>query len=197
MTDGVTAFDDSKGGSGGPSGGSQWKGSAHFPGGSGSFDDNGATWVQPPVPGAGGPGKPTTVDTPSMLLYASNMESLLPHLDNALQRLEPVVAAAGGLPSGRTLRATVGSTQKSTGKASGLVSAYYSSLTDIKAGVTDLVAAVREMAKKYDRLEDLNQMSAAQLQKYMQDAKADFDSLDKHLPTGSTGGSGSGGGGGS
>ncbi|MET8767348.1 hypothetical protein [Streptomyces sp. NPDC004658] len=125
------------------------------------------------------------------------MESLLPHIDAAMERLEPVVAAAGGLPAGRTLRATVGSTEKTTGKAAGLVSAYYSSLTDLKSGVTDLVAAVRDMAKKYDRLEDLNQMSAAQLQKYMQDTTADFDQLDKHLPTGSAGGSGSGSGGGS
>ncbi|ALO99329.1 hypothetical protein SHL15_8379 [Streptomyces hygroscopicus subsp. limoneus] len=159
------------------------------------YDNKGDVFPPPAVPGGGGGGKPTSVDTPSMLLYASNLERVLPALDTAKQALESVLVAPGGLPAARKMRVKVNGTVTDVkDDDSALRGNYQSALTDIKEGATALIAAMRDMAKKYARLEDANKMAATDLQKYLQEATADFDQLSQHLGGGSGGGSGSGGG---
>lgn len=172
----------------------KWTGSPKYQGGGGHWDDGTGNWQPPEVPSGGGSGKKTSVHTPSMLLYAQNIESLLPHIDTALDRLGSVHAAAGGLPAGRSIRKQIGATAKTNGTASGLAGAFYTSLTDLKSGVRDLADAVREMAKKYTVIEDAAKMSAGDLHTYLENTTADFDLFKQHLPS-STGGGGGGAGG--
>ncbi|MFF0050793.1 hypothetical protein [Streptomyces sp. NPDC005498] len=137
------------------------------------------------------------MSTPSMELWASNMESLIPHLDNAYTILGTVRTAAGGLPNGRALRTKIGdgNLTNDTEGVAGMVRAYQSSMQDISDGIKALADGARKMAKKYVHIEDANGMSVTDLQQYLQEAQGDFDRLKQHLvPSSSTSGGGSGGG---
>lgn len=199
MTDGYTATSDkgpSGGGSTDPEGAHSWGGDFQPHTHGTVYDSTGNVFPPPAVPGGHGDGKQTSVDTPSMLLYASNLERALPALDAAKQRLDTVLVAPGGLPAARAMRVKINGTSTDVkDEDDKLKGQYQKSLTDVKQGITDIVAAVREMAKKYARLEDANKMQATDLQKYLQEASTDFDQLSQHLQgPGTKSGSGSGGG---
>ncbi len=150
-----------------------YKGGKDVPPGSGTYHNPNPTNL-PPVPKKTGDSTGrTTVHTPSMVIFAKNIETLLDPCKKAQQVLKNVKVAPGDFFHGHAMRAKVAG---GTG-AGGCQEAYLKVLDDLCDGLTSLANGVRLMGQKYDSTDEANNMTGKQLKEYLRDAAADFGAL--------------------
>jgi len=143
---------------------------------------SGAAPTPPPVPGGAGNGKHTSVDTPSLDLFAQNIGQLIQPVSDALSGLHGVNVQPGAFYHADVIRSKIGG---ANGDA-GLKNNYTLVLNDLKNGLSDLQTAVTQMSAKYKSTEDLNGMKVSDLQNDFDSASSYFNSM-----TSDNGGSGS------
>ena len=128
----------------------------------------------PPVPGGSGKGKRTSVDTPSMELFAANMDKLAGPVKQAyemllqLQRVQP-----GAFYDAYMLRQAASGANGD----SGLQNTYLKILRDLGQGLTDIGSGMRQLSSKYKTVEDESKMTAEDLITAMQSAQGDFSKI--------------------
>jgi hypothetical protein len=117
----------------------------------------------PPVPGgADTPGKGvTTINTKAMQTYASNIDALIQPLRDSANALQSVNIKPGVFPAALELSKSI-----NTGET-GLRDASYTVLNNLVNALVDVHDALRLMASKYDKAEDLNEISAGDYANYM------------------------------
>ncbi|WP_405746025.1 hypothetical protein OG422_25520 [Streptomyces sp. NBC_01525] len=149
-----------------------WKGDSHIQAGHGT-PRNASPIDPPPVPkGSSGSGG-TSVDTPSMELFASNIERLISAVQKAGDVLGNVSVAPGAFYHANQIRTKVSGANSD----SGLKDAYVKVLADLASGLTDLRDGVRQLSQKYKSIEDANGMKSKDLQDAMESATADFNAM--------------------
>ena len=145
----------------------------------------------PAIPGGHGKGKKTSVDTPSMDLFAANILQLVDPVrkaSDALGSLPPL--APGAFYHANKIRQSINGANAD----GGLREQYQKVLYDLTNALTDLGGGVKRMAEKYKTLSDAADMTAKDLLKAMDGVAQDFDLMMKD--GGGAGGlSGAGGGG--
>ncbi len=150
----------------------QYDGGTTLPAGQGTYS-NDTPFSPPGVPGGKGGGKGTTVDTPSMKLFADNMDKLIAPTQAAAKKLDTVSTAPGAFYHADQIRTKVNGLNADDG----LKAQYGKVLADLVQGLGDLRDGVRELASRYATLEDANKMTATDLDKAMQSANGDFSVL--------------------
>lgn len=149
-------------------------------------------FTAPPVPSAAGPsgGGNTTVDTPSLNLFATNMKSLIAPLQAVASTLGNVNVQPGapGFYHADQIRATVGTVSAKTGIASD----YHQVLGDLANGLDEVSQTMQNLGAKYTSTEDANKMSATDLQAGLDTATGYFNKTIADTG-GSPGSSGAGG----
>ncbi|OIK26141.1 hypothetical protein VT52_017875 [Streptomyces malaysiense] len=134
----------------------------------------GTTFSPPDVPGGSGdPGSGTSVDTPSMLLFADNIDKLIQPTRDAATELGKVQAEPGAFYHANRIRAKVNGPNAD----SGLKESYIRVFQDLARGLGDLRDGVEQLAQHYTTLEDAGRMKATDLQNAMQSTSSDFTSL--------------------
>lgn len=129
--------------------------------------------VPPPIPGGSGKGK-TSVDTPSMKLFADNMEALKAPVMQAYEKLTQLpVVNPGSFYDGYMLR------QVSCGANgdSGLQNTYIKILHDLGQGLADIASGVRQLSANYSTVEEESKMTADELNKALESAQGDFTKI--------------------
>src|ERR1700761_1491292 len=134
----------------------------------------------PPVPQQDGSKGETVVNTPSLDVFASNMGKLLAPVKDAwstLNGLAPV--AAGSFADATAIRSKVSGGDASTGgdTAGDIVGGYLKVLNDLHKGLGDLQTTANTMSGKYKTADDLNGMSATDLQNDLGDSANLFGQL--------------------
>ncbi|MEH0581023.1 MULTISPECIES: hypothetical protein [Streptomyces] len=130
--------------------------------------------VPPPVPAGSAKGRTTSVSTPSMELFADNMDRLAEPVKQAyekllrLQRVNP-----GAFYDAYSLRQV---TSGANGD-SGLQKTYLKILHDLGQGLSDISSGMRQLSGKYTTVEDESTMTAEDLNNAMQNAQSDFSKL--------------------
>ncbi|MFF7400907.1 hypothetical protein [Streptomyces murinus] len=132
------------------------------------------TFNPPNVPGGSGhPGSGTSVDTPSMLLFADNIDKLIQPTRDAATELGKVQAEPGAFYHANQIRTKVNGPNAD----SGLKESYIKVFQDLAQGLGDLRDGVKQLAQHYTTLEDAGRMKATDLQNAMQSTSSDFTSL--------------------
>ncbi|MEV7393539.1 MULTISPECIES: hypothetical protein [unclassified Streptomyces] len=143
-----------------------------------------STFNPPNVPGgSGNPGSGTSVDTPSMLLFADNIDKLIQPTRDAAGVLQKVQVEPGAFYHANQIRTKVNGPNADAG----LKEQYIKVFQDLAQGLGDLRDGVKALAQQYTTLEDAGHMKATDLQNAMQTTTSDFTSL-----VTDAGGSGSG-----
>ncbi|MFJ3793423.1 hypothetical protein [Kitasatospora sp. NPDC090091] len=174
--------DDSGSGSG--SGGDHhWTGDPNVGAGHGTFSDTDPILL-PTVPrnGATGPGT-TAVSTPSLDLFAANIDRLIEPMNAVITALDGVSVAPGAFYHANLMRNKVNGPNGDDG----LKKDFGDSLASLVTGLTDLRDGVRSLSAKYRTTEEANAMTARDFQLAMTDAVGDFNAV-----VTATGGTGSG-----
>jgi len=128
----------------------------------------------PPVPGGGtGSGAPTSVHTPSMDLFATNIGAIIPIVNHAITRLGPVHAEPGAFFHADQMRNKI---QGSDGTG-GAKASYAKVLNDLVNALTALESETRAMSKKYKNIDELNTLSANDLNKNFSESSGYFGSM--------------------
>jgi hypothetical protein len=148
-------------------------------------DPSGGAPTAPAIPGK------TSVDTPSLDLFAANLNELITPLKQAYSDLEDVDVQPGAFYHADQIRNQINGVDGT----SGLKSQYQQVLTDLVTGLTDTVAAVQKMSRKYSSVEDLNKASAADVQSDLTTASGDFSQMMSDAASGGASSSGGSGGG--
>ncbi|WP_146214582.1 hypothetical protein [Streptomyces sp. ICBB 8177] len=139
----------------------------------------------PNVPGgSGAPGSGTSVDTPSMLLFADNVDKLIQPAKDAATKLQGVQAEPGAFYHANQIRTKVNGLNAD----SGLKEQYIKVFQDLAQGLGDLRDGVKQLAQKYTTLEEAGTMKATDLQNAMQSTDSDFTTM--MTDAGGTAGSG-------
>ncbi|MGW1029003.1 hypothetical protein ACWD4J_35890 [Streptomyces sp. NPDC002577] len=128
----------------------------------------------PPVPGGSGSGRRTSVDTPSMELFADNMDKLAEPVKQAYQKLlELHRVNPGAFYDAYMLR------QVSCGANgdSGLQNTYLKILHDLGQGLADISSGARLLSQKYKTVEEESKMTAEDLNNAFQSAQSDFTKI--------------------
>ncbi|NMH99700.1 hypothetical protein [Pseudonocardia acidicola] len=126
----------------------------------------------PPVPGGHGSGGSgaTSVDTPSLKLFASNIDQLIQPLKDAKTTLAGMKVQAGGFAQAYDIHDhLVG--------PNGLQSSYRTVLDRVIETLTDVKNGVNKMAADYETTEEANTMSADAVTKAMPDLAGDITSI--------------------
>ncbi|QKZ15964.1 hypothetical protein [Streptomyces chartreusis] len=128
----------------------------------------------PPVPGGTGQGRRTSVDTPSMELFADNMDRLAEPVKQAYQKLIQLQRVnPGAFYDGYALRQAASGTNGD----SGLQSRYLKVLHDLGQGLADISSGMRQLSQKYKTVEEESKMTAEDLNNAMQSAQSDFSKI--------------------
>ncbi|MFG2887807.1 hypothetical protein ACGFYV_36990 [Streptomyces sp. NPDC048297] len=128
------------------------------------------------MPSGGGKGSGhTSIDTPSMELFAANMDKLIEPVQAALDGLSDVSVAPGGFYHANLIRTNINGLNAD----GGLKASFQHVLSDLVQGLSDTRDTMKSLSVKYINIEDANKMKAADLQQAMQSAQADFDALNK------------------
>lgn len=122
----------------------------------------------PPVPD----GK-TSVDTPSLDLFATNMNALIAPLRTAYSALDNVNVQPGAFYHADQIRSQINGPNGDAG----LKSQYQKVISDLVQGLSDIGDAVNQMKQKYKSTEDLNGASATDLQNDFQTVQGDFSTM--------------------
>jgi hypothetical protein len=127
----------------------------------------------PPVPAASKSGK-TSVDTPSLDLFASNVDAIAEPVKQAYQKLMQLQAVhPGAFYDAYMLR----SAASGANGDQGIQSTYLKVLKDLGQGLSDISSGVRTLSKKYTTVEEDNKMTADDLSNAMESAQSDFSSM--------------------
>jgi hypothetical protein len=129
----------------------------------------------PPVPGGSGKaGRKTSVDTPSMELFADNMDKLAEPVKEAYQKLLHLQRVnPGAFYDGYALRQV---TCGANGDG-GLQAKYLKMLNDLGTGLGDISHGMRQLSQKYKTVEEESKMTAEDLNNAMQSAQSDFSKM--------------------
>ncbi|MFF4902939.1 hypothetical protein [Streptomyces sp. NPDC001068] len=143
----------------------------------------------PAVPGGGGGGSGTSVSTPSLELFARNIDALIKPVQDAAARMEGVRVAPGAFYDANVMRTKV----TGTDGHGGLKQTYTAVLDILATGLTDMRDGMRKLSRDYARIEDANGMSAKKLAEAFANTPDDFDQMMAANGGSSSNGSGSGG----
>lgn len=165
----------------------QYGDGTNVPTGSGTYTNH-APFKAPPPPTGHGSGKGTTVDTPSLDLFATNIDQLVTPVSNAQKALAKVGVQPGAFYHANKMRNSVNGLNQDDGLKEQLVKV----LADLSQGLSDLTAGIRTLSAKYKTIEAVNSASAKDLQGAFQATEADFttlvtDSGGKPAPSGNSG----------
>jgi hypothetical protein len=131
----------------------------------------------PPVPSQTGSGGTTVVNTAALETFASNINQLIGPVKDAYSQLQNMTPLQiGQLNESTALEGKINSATSSSA-TSGLVDSYTAVLNDLANGLTDIYNAVKTMSKNYTTADDLNKMTATDLQNAFQQAQGDFSSM--------------------
>lgn len=127
----------------------------------------------PPVPGGTGKGN-TVVDTPSLDLFADNMDKLAEPVKLAYQKLSQLKPVApGAFYDAYELRSAAAGANGDQG----LQNTYLKMLNDLHQGLSDISTGVRGLSKKYTSVEQDNKMTTTDLSNAFESAQGDFSKL--------------------
>ncbi|MFF2141674.1 hypothetical protein [Kitasatospora sp. NPDC058190] len=171
----------------------QYGGSTSVSGGHGSYQSP-ETFTAPDVPPAPGKSKGTTVSTPSLDLFADNIDRLIAPVDAAGKALQPIDVHPGAFYHAWKMRGTVNGGDGDDGLKQQCVKA----LGDLSNALVDLREGVRTLSGQYKSIEEANKMTAKDLHDAMSSASDKFNTVVKDAGGDAAtagGGSQSGGGG--
>lgn len=129
-------------------------------------------FVAPPVPGGDGHNG-TSVSTPSLDLFASNIDLLIQPVRDVASGLSEVSIAPGAFYHANVMRSTVNGPNADDG----LKKNYGDALSALVRGLTDLRDAVRGLSHKYATIEEANNMTVQDLGDAFTTATADFNTV--------------------
>ncbi|MEU6028856.1 hypothetical protein ABZ825_17880 [Streptomyces tauricus] len=149
----------------------------HYAGGTDVLDYPGILsdlnpFVPPPVPGGDGQGG-TSVSTPSLDLFASNIDLLIQPVRDVATGLDEVAVAPGAFYHANVMRSTVNGPNAD----GGLKKSYGVALSALVRGLTDLRDGARTLSRKYTTAEEDNSLTATDLADAMRTATADFNTM--------------------
>lgn len=154
-----------------------WNGSWKPPADGSASNPDGAPAINPPdVPGkkdGNGSGK-TTVNTPSMKIFAENINTLLTPLNKSLELLQALPpVAAGDFHTSKVMKKMI------TGDAGDgmLQSGFETVLKKCIKTITDTHEAVSKLARDYENIDDLNKLTGQQLTRAMGDVGSDINAV--------------------
>ncbi|MER7645356.1 hypothetical protein [Streptomyces sp. NPDC126522] len=196
MTDGISAESNSNSNSNGNSNsttGDSNTGDHHYDGGTDVLHVPGILsdlhpFVPPPVPGGDGHNG-TSVSTPSLDLFATNIDLLIQPVRDVATALTDVSVAPGAFYHANVMRTSVNGPNADAG----LKKSYGDALTALVRGLTDLRDGVKGLSHKYATTEDANGMTAQDLADAFTTTTADFNTvMTSNGGTGMTGNTGTG-----
>ena len=196
MTDGISAESNSNSNSNGNSNGTTGDsntGDHHYDGGTDVLHVPGILsdlhpFVPPPVPGGDGHNG-TSVSTPSLDLFATNIDLLIQPVRDVATALTDVSVAPGAFYHANVMRTSVNGPNADAG----LKKSYGDALTALVRGLTDLRDGVKGLSHKYATTEDANGMTAQDLADAFTTTTADFNTvMTSNGGTGMTGNTGTG-----
>ncbi|WP_405884602.1 hypothetical protein OG762_41460 [Streptomyces sp. NBC_01136] len=129
-------------------------------------------FVPPSVPGGDGHNG-TSISTPSLDLFASNIDQLIQPVRDVATRLGDVAVAPGAFYHANGMRATVNGPNAD----GGLKKSYGDALSALVRGLTDLRDGVRTLSRNYGTTEDANHMTAQDLADAFTTTTADFNTV--------------------
>ncbi|MEU9345161.1 hypothetical protein AB0D74_28560 [Streptomyces sp. NPDC048278] len=129
-------------------------------------------FVPPPVPGGDGHNG-TSVSTPSLDLFASNIDLLIQPVRDVATGLSDVAIAPGAFYHANKMRTTVNGPNADDG----LKKSYGEALSALVRGLTDLRDGVRGLSLKYTTTEDANNATAQDLADAFTTTTADFNTM--------------------
>ncbi len=145
-------------------------------------------FVPPPVPGGDGHNG-TSVSTPSLDLFASNIDLLIQPVRDVATGLDDVAIAPGAFYHANVMRTSVNGPNADAG----LKKSYGDALSALVRGLTDLRDGVKGLSHKYATTEDANGMTAQDLADAFTTTTADFNTvMTSNGGTGMTGNTGTG-----
>ncbi|WP_354637685.1 hypothetical protein [Kitasatospora camelliae] len=127
----------------------------------------------PPVPGAKPAGGQTAVSTPSLDVFARNVESLLAPVKEAMDKLRQTRVAPGAFYHADEIR---GRTVGPNGDG-GLKDQMVKALGDVYSGLTAVSRGVAELSRTYTGAEEANRIKGTDLQKSLDGARGDFAAM--------------------
>ncbi|MCX4817819.1 hypothetical protein OG601_45305 [Streptomyces sp. NBC_01239] len=194
MTDGISAESNSNGNSNGNgTTGDSNTGDHHYNAGTDVLHVPGILsdlhpFVPPPVPGGDGHNG-TSVSTPSLDLFATNIDLLIQPVRDVATALTDVSVAPGAFYHANVMRTSVNGPNADAG----LKKSYGDALTALVRGLTDLRDGVKGLSHKYATTEDANGMTAQDLADALTTTTADFNTvMTSNGGTGMTGNTGTG-----
>ncbi|MFE4630173.1 hypothetical protein [Streptomyces mirabilis] len=175
MTDGISASSNSGGNNSSTSTGST--GDHHYHGGTDVLHAPGILsdlhpFVPPPVPGGDGHNG-TSVSTPSLELFANNIDRLIQPVRDVATGLSDVAVAPGAFYHANKMRTDVNGPNADDG----LKKSYSEALSALVRGLTDLRDGVRGLSRKYATAEEANNMTAQDLADAFTTTTADFNTM--------------------
>ncbi|MEU5095072.1 hypothetical protein [Streptomyces sp. NPDC020996] len=129
-------------------------------------------FVPPPVPGGDGHNG-TSVSTPSMDLFATNIDLLIQPVRDVATGLSGIAVAPGAFYHANVMRTTVNGPNAD----GGLKKSYGDALSALVKGLTDLRDGVRALSRKYGTAEEANRMTAGDLADAFAATTADFNTM--------------------
>ncbi|MFJ6836860.1 hypothetical protein [Streptomyces sp. NPDC091209] len=132
----------------------------------------------PPVPKGKSGGSGTSVDTPSMELFATNLNLLIDGTNFAITSLDDVQVEPGAFYDANKMRTTVNGPNADAG----LKGQYLAVLRDLRSGLSDLHDGIITLATKYKSAEDRNSITSTDLQTVMASAPGDFTTMFGDVP---------------
>ncbi|MCW2904628.1 MAG: hypothetical protein JWO67_6893 [Streptosporangiaceae bacterium] len=149
-----------------------WDGDTHVPAGHGTATEP-SPLTPPTVPKGSGGTDTTTVDTPSMDLFARNMDSLIKPVQDAANLLADVAVAPGAFYHANEIRLKVSGPNGDRG----IKENYTKVLNDLANGLADIRNGVQELIKTYSSIEEANGMKAQDLRAAMEASGGDFGAM--------------------
>jgi hypothetical protein len=150
----------------------QYNSPTSVPSGTGTYS-NPSSFTAPPVPSHDSSGKGTTVDTPSLDLFADNIDQLIAPVHQAREALNGVSVQPGAFYHANQMRISVNGANGDDG----LKKQYYKVLTDLATGLADIRDGVRKLSAKYTTIEDANKITANDLSTDFDSSSSDFNGL--------------------
>ncbi|MEU3519447.1 hypothetical protein ABZ770_29935 [Streptomyces sp. NPDC006654] len=177
MTDGIGASSNSGGNNNSSSTSTGSTGDHHYHGGTDVLHVPGILsdlhpFVPPPVPGGDGHNG-TSVSTPSLDLFAHNIDLLIQPVRDVATALSDVSIAPGAFYHANVMRTTVNGPNADAG----LKKSYDDALSALVRGLTDLRDGVQGLSRRYTTTEDANTMSAQDLADAFTTTTADFNTM--------------------
>ncbi|MCX5135010.1 hypothetical protein ACFWA4_22105 [Streptomyces sp. NPDC060011] len=159
------------------SGSTQGSGDHHYHGGTDVLHAPGILsdlhpFVPPPVPGGNG-SNGTSVSTPSLDLFATNIDLLIQPVRDVATGLADVAIAPGAFYHANVMRTKVNGPNADAG----LKKSYGDALSALVTGLTDLRDGVKQLSHDYGTTEEANAMTATDLADALGNTANDFNTM--------------------